>query len=77
MKKKSIINVAAAVAIFTISIFETTVAQNSMDKATIEKSMIKALEWQEAHPIFAIAPTDWTEGAYYTGVARARPMSLS
>ena len=33
--------------------------------------MIKALEWQEAHPIFAIAPTDWTDGAYYTGVARA------
>ncbi|WP_418262491.1 glycoside hydrolase family 88/105 protein [Flavobacterium faecale] len=71
MKHKSIISTAAAVAIFTISIFETAVAQKSLKKETIEKSMIKALEWQEAHPIFAIAPTDWTEGAYYTGVARA------
>ncbi|HAT81474.1 MAG TPA: family 88 glycosyl hydrolase [Flavobacterium sp.] len=33
--------------------------------------MIKALEWQQAHPIFAIAPTDWTEGAYFIGVSRA------
>ncbi|HEA20868.1 MAG TPA: glycoside hydrolase family 88 protein [Pricia antarctica] len=33
--------------------------------------MIKALEWQEAHPIYTQAPTDWTNGAYYTGVAQA------
>ncbi|WP_288955783.1 glycoside hydrolase family 88 protein [uncultured Polaribacter sp.] len=46
-------------------------AQINIDKEAIQKSMIKALEWQEAHPIFAIAPTDWTAGAYYTGVARA------
>ena len=46
-------------------------AQINIDKEAIQKSMIEALEWQEAHPIFAIAPTDWTAGAYYTGVARA------
>lgn len=46
-------------------------AQKAINSSEIKKSMIKALEWQEAHPIFAIAPTDWTEGAYYTGVARA------
>ena len=46
-------------------------AQNTLNKAEIKASMIKALEWQEAHPIFAAAPTDWTNGAYYTGVAMA------
>lgn len=46
-------------------------AQKIIDKAEIKASMIRALEWQEAHPIFAIAPTDWTCGAYYTGVAKA------
>ena len=33
--------------------------------------MVAALNWQEANPIFTQAPTDWTNGAYYTGVARA------
>lgn len=49
----------------------TTQKSDVFDKTEIKKSMIKALEWQEAHPIFAIHPTDWTNGAYYTGVARA------
>ncbi|MFD1316401.1 glycoside hydrolase family 88/105 protein [Namhaeicola litoreus] len=48
-----------------------TNAQDKLDKSTIVPSMIKAMEWQEQHPIFAIAPTDWTNGAYYTGVTRA------
>lgn len=42
-----------------------------LDKIAIEKSMIAAIEWQEAHPIFAVAPTDWTNGAYQIGIARA------
>jgi len=45
--------------------------QKSIDKTAIKAAMIKALEWQEVHPIIASAPTDWTNGAYYTGVARA------
>ena len=40
-------------------------------KATIEQSMLKALTWQEANPIQAKAPTDWTNGAYYTAVMKA------
>lgn len=36
-----------------------------------QEAMIKAMQWQEEHPIFAKAPTDWTNGAYYTGVYRA------
>lgn len=46
-------------------------AQTNIDKEAVKVAMIKALEWQEAHPIFAIHPTDWTAGAYYTGVSRA------
>ena len=41
------------------------------DNQEIETKMLAAMEWQEAHPIQAKAPTDWTNGAYYTGVARA------
>ena len=38
---------------------------------SIETKMVKAMQWQEANPIHAKAPTDWTNGAYYTGVSRA------
>lgn len=38
---------------------------------TNKEALIKALEWQEQHPIFALAPTDWTNGAYYIGVTKA------
>lgn len=40
-------------------------------KWTDEEAMIKAMQWQEQNPIFAKAPTDWTNGAYYTGVYKA------
>jgi rhamnogalacturonyl hydrolase YesR len=33
--------------------------------------MLKALKWQEANPIQAKSPTDWTNGVYYTGVVKA------
>lgn len=71
---KSILSLLAVVlTLFSCSVSQNTVAQKSidLDNEAIQKSMIKALEWQEAHPIFAIAPTDWTAGAYYTGVSRA------
>jgi unsaturated rhamnogalacturonyl hydrolase len=50
---------------------QKSVAQQKPEKVAIEKAMIRALEWQEAHPIYSWDPTDWTNGAYYTGVARA------
>lgn len=70
---KSILIAVVAVILFSCSdVQKTTVEKKDVFNQTqIEKSMIKALEWQEAHPIFAIHPTDWTNGAYYTGVARA------
>lgn len=36
-----------------------------------ENAMLKALAWQEAHPIQVKSPKDWTNGAYYTGVTKA------
>ena len=42
-----------------------------------QEAMVKALEWQEANPIFAKAPTDWTNGAYYTGVYKAHEATNS
>jgi len=38
---------------------------------TVETKMVEAMKWQEANPIYSQDPTDWTNGAYYTGVARA------
>lgn len=46
-----------------------------MQKVPTISSMVKAMEWQEAHPIFAKAPNDWTNGAYYTGVVRAHQVT--
>ena len=64
--KKSILTLLAVIAVFNYLL-----AQESETKSTIKASMVKALEWQEAHPVIKIAPTDWTNGAYYTAVARA------
>jgi rhamnogalacturonyl hydrolase YesR len=47
---------------------QTTVDPQKWDN---KKAMLMALKWQEEHPIFAKAPTDWTNGAYYTGVYKA------
>ena len=46
-------------------------AQQNLNNPDIEKAMIRAMEWQEDHPIFAASPTDWTNGAYQVGIARA------
>lgn len=42
-----------------------------LNKREITKSLIRAMKWQEANPIFAKAPTDWTNGVYYIGVTKA------
>jgi len=41
------------------------------DHSDIETRMVAALKWQEANPIHSQSPTDWTNGAYYTGVVKA------
>ena len=57
--------------ISAILIFATCATVPKGGTKDIEAAMVRALEWQEDHPIESKAPTDWTNGAYYTGVARA------
>jgi rhamnogalacturonyl hydrolase YesR len=45
--------------------------------ATMQQAMLKAMQWQEANPIFTKAPTDWTNGAYYVGVIKAHEATKS
>ena len=52
-------------------VFFNSFGQNNLDKKDIENAMVAAMEWQEQHPIYESDPTDWTNGAYYTGVVRA------
>ncbi|GAA4958402.1 glycoside hydrolase family 88/105 protein [Algibacter aquimarinus] len=68
---KTILSLFAIVLLFNCSTAQKATEVKDIDKAQVKAAMEKALEWQEAHPIFAIAPTDWTAGAYYVGVARA------
>jgi unsaturated rhamnogalacturonyl hydrolase len=44
---------------------------------TTHQAMLKAMQWQEANPIFTKAPTDWTNGAYYVGVVKAHEATKS
>jgi unsaturated rhamnogalacturonyl hydrolase len=50
---------------------KTSAGLGKSKSAEIEQQLLKALAWQEANPIQAKAPTDWTNGAYYTGVMKA------
>jgi unsaturated rhamnogalacturonyl hydrolase len=61
--------------IFIICLFLGSCTQKSTPKLgsqnAIEQRIVKALAWQEANPIYAKHPTDWTNGAYYTSIMRA------
>ncbi len=54
-----------------VALFVCSFTSMQAAKLTDMQAMVKALEWQEQHPIFAIAPTDWTNGAYFVGVTKA------
>ncbi|SNR77194.1 Rhamnogalacturonyl hydrolase YesR [Lutibacter agarilyticus] len=68
MKK---LNLIVIVIIVSLSSCNSNTTPVTKETETIEDKMVKALEWQEAHPIYAVDPTDWTNGAYYTGVVKA------
>lgn len=69
--KKYLFALITYVLLLNCSVAQKASKNIQVEENSIKKAMIKALEWQEAHPIFAIAPTDWTAGAYYIGVAKA------
>ena len=62
---------ALYLSILGMLLFQSCKTTKSIEKAQTEVKMLEALEWQEANPIQAKSPTDWTNGAYYTGVAKA------
>ncbi len=51
----------------------TTKTKSALSASPTETkaAMLSAFRWQEAHPMQSEKPTDWTNGAFYTGVARA------
>ena len=66
---KTIIHNTVLVILFSF-VLSCKVNQN-ITKNETKEALIKAMNWQEANPIFAKAPTDWTNGAYYIGVVKA------
>jgi len=60
-----------ATILFTQACTTAKKASVSKSASSTKTAMLKALEWQEAHPIVEKSPKDWTNGAYYTGVAKA------
>jgi len=59
--------------VFFIVVVFTAISQAkpTTKKWNDKEAMVKAMEWQEQHPIIALAPTDWTNGVYYKGVTKA------
>jgi unsaturated rhamnogalacturonyl hydrolase len=70
MKKIIIFLLSISIFLFNNSC-KTTTGISKNNNSEIEQKLLKALAWQEANPIQAKAPTDWTNGAYYTGVMKA------
>ena len=68
--RKLIINLGIILLILS-SCKTSKLGQKTFDKESIKLAMAKALAWQEANPIQAKSPTDWTNGAYYTSVMKA------
>jgi len=58
--------------LLTLSLLQAcTVSKMSPPEKSNRLVMEKAFVWQEANPIFAKHPTDWTNGAYYVGVVES------
>lgn len=69
------LNARFFLSLFLCIIFSACSSVTLIQKKPTTSSMVKAMEWQEAHPIFAKAPNDWTNGAYYAGVVRAHQVT--
>jgi unsaturated rhamnogalacturonyl hydrolase len=57
--------------IFAFVCLQSCQTNNDNTNWSDQEAMVMALTWQEANPIFAKRPTDWTNGACYTGVYKA------
>lgn len=73
---KTIVKITAFITVSASLSFCKVLQKSERDnKASIENAMLKALHWQEANPIFAKSPSDWTNGAYYVGVVKAHELT--
>lgn len=57
--------------LFLITSILSCKVNQKISKSETEDALVKAMKWQEQNPIFAKAPTDWTNGAYYVGIVKA------
>jgi unsaturated rhamnogalacturonyl hydrolase len=70
-QKKCLRSLSYALSFGLICAFPSCKTMQPVNQSDIRKSMVKALEWQEANPIQEKKPNDWTNGAYYVGVVKA------
>ena len=68
MRKKASVN---TLVLFLITSILSCKVNQKISKSETEDALVKAMKWQEQNPIFAKAPTDWTNGAYYVGIVKA------
>ncbi len=61
----------SALLIVFVAALQSCKIYQKVGTGSTKDAMLKAFKWQEANPIQAKAPTDWTNGAYYTGVVKA------
>jgi unsaturated rhamnogalacturonyl hydrolase len=59
------------VLLFSLSACKVSQKSTEANKKSIENAMVKAMHWQEQNKKYGKGPTDWTNGAYYTGVMKA------
>jgi unsaturated rhamnogalacturonyl hydrolase len=74
MNLKVIFNKISFLGLGTLLVLQSCKTQapsKSVNAAQIETAMVQAMQWQELNPKYGKGPTDWTNGAYYTGVMRA------
>ena len=74
IKFQILVAIITTVALQGCKVFQKAAISKS---GTTQQAMLKAMQWQEANPIFAKAPTDWTNGAYYVGVVKAHEATKS
>ena len=75
MMNKTILTLFAVVLLFNCSTAQKATEVKPIDKASVKSAMIKALEWQETHPIFAISPTDFNSMGYCVPATNAAKLA--
>jgi rhamnogalacturonyl hydrolase YesR len=70
-RTKIIIGIAIISSFIILQSCTTKPPIKNTEKIRIESAMVKAMQWQEKNLKYGKGPTDWTNGAFYTGIMRA------